>query len=97
MIVQQAKVADPSLTPSAQLLEQLLENRESFSRFALRQSLGHAELFRRKPVVGDELAHFEALAQRSLQAQRDLEQQDSVDFDSFVRAYQDSLATPPSV
>ncbi|WP_120994284.1 glutamate--cysteine ligase [Stutzerimonas urumqiensis] len=96
VIVQQAKIADPALTPSAQILEQMRSQGESFSRFAYRQSLAHAEYFRRQPVVGDELARFEQLASRSHDEQAQLEAQDSVDFDSFVRAYQESLASPPS-
>ena len=43
---QRAKVADSSLTPSARVLEQLRTNGESFSQFAMRQTLAHADYFR---------------------------------------------------
>jgi glutamate--cysteine ligase len=71
---QLAKVSDPSLTPSAQVLAAMAEHKESFAQFSLRQSQAHAEFFRSEPLAADEQAKFEELARTSLAAQAELEQ-----------------------
>lgn len=88
---QAAKVDDPSLTPSAQVLASMTENQESFARFSLRQSELHAEYLRSEPLPVDEQARFETLARKSLEEQAELEQQEVGDFDLFVGAYQASI------
>ena len=88
---QQAKVADSSLTPSAQVLEALRSNSESFRQFAMRQSQAHAEHFRSQSLNATEQAAFETAAQKSLNEQAALEAQQESDFDQFVAAYQASL------
>jgi glutamate--cysteine ligase len=87
---QQAKVADPSLTPSAQVLAQLQQGL-SFTEFALRQSKQHAEYFRSQPLSAEQQAAFEASAAQSLQEQAELEAHEEGDFDSFAAAYQASI------
>ena len=87
---QRAKVADVSLTPSAQALAQLQQG-ESFSQFALRQSKRHAQYFRSNPLSAEQQAAFEAAAAKSLAEQADLEALDEGDFDSFAAAYQASI------
>ncbi|MCE1732023.1 hypothetical protein LWT60_23990, partial [Enterobacter hormaechei] len=47
---QQAKVDDPELTPSAQVLARMTEHDETFVQFSLRQSRLHAEAFREQPL-----------------------------------------------
>jgi glutamate--cysteine ligase len=92
---QQAKVSDPSLTPSAQVLAQLQQGL-SFSEFALRQSKLHAEYFRRQPLSAEQQAACEASAVQSLQEQAELEAHNQGDFDSFAAAYQASILAPAS-
>ncbi|MHC8302316.1 glutamate--cysteine ligase [Pseudomonas sp. ZS1P83] len=88
---QLAKVKDPSLTPSAQVLAAMAEHKESFSQFSLRQSRAHAEFFRSEPLNGDDQAKFEARARSSLAEQVELEQNEVGDFDVFVGSYQASI------
>jgi glutamate--cysteine ligase len=88
---QMAKVQDPSLTPSAQVLASMAEHKESFTQFSLRQSQAHAEFFRSEPLPAEEQAKFEARARSSLAEQVDLEQNEVGDFDVFVGAYQASI------
>ena len=88
---QMAKVLDSSLTPSAQVLAAMAENRESFARFSLRQSQAHAEFFRSEPLPVEEQAKFEERARSSLAEQAELEQNEVGDFDVFVGAYQASI------
>ncbi len=88
---QLAKVKDPSLTPSAQVLAAMAEHKESFSQFSLRQSEAHAEFFRSEPLSGEDQAKFEDRARTSLAEQVELEQNEVGDFDVFVGSYQASI------
>ncbi|HEX5842562.1 MAG TPA: glutamate--cysteine ligase [Pseudomonas sp.] len=90
---QQAKVADVSLTPSAQVLNELQQG-QSFVQFALRQSKRHADYFRSQPLSAEQQAAFEAAASQSLHAQAALEAEQQGDFDSFAAAYQASILAP---
>jgi len=87
---QRAKVADVSLTPSAQVLAQLQQG-ESFTQFALRQSRAHADYFRSQPLSPEQQEAFEASVAQSLREQAELEAQQQGDFDSFAAAYQASI------
>ncbi|WP_339409055.1 glutamate--cysteine ligase [Pseudomonas sp. EA_35y_Pfl2_R5] len=87
---QQAKVADVSLTPSAQVLAELQQGL-SFTEFALRQSKLHADYFRSQPLSTEQQAAFESRAAQSIQDQAELEAQEQGDFDSFAAAYQASI------
>lgn len=90
--VQRAKVADASLTPSAQVLAAMTEHKEGFTAFSLRQSQIHADHFRSNPLSTEDQAHFESKARESLAQQAELEQtEEKVDFDTFVGAYQASI------
>lgn len=87
---QQAKVADVEMTPSAQVLA-ILRQGQSFTDFALQQSLRHAEYFRAQPLSAQQQQAFEMAAHRSLAEQAELEAQPTGDFDAFVAAYQASI------
>jgi glutamate--cysteine ligase len=91
--LQRAKIDDASLTPSAQVLAQLQQG-ESFSQFALRQSKQHADYFRSQALSAEQQADFEAASARSLRDQADLEAREEGDFDSFAAAYQASILAP---
>ena len=88
---QLAKVKDPSMTPSAQVLAAMAERKESFAQFSLHQSQLHAEHFRKEPLPAQEQARFEELARTSLAQQAELEQNEVGDFDVFVGSYQASI------
>ncbi|ARS47226.1 glutamate--cysteine ligase [Ectopseudomonas mendocina] len=87
---QQAKVADVEMTPSAQVLA-ILRQGQSFTEFALQQSLRHAEYFRAEPLSAEQQQAFEQAAHNSLAEQAELEAQPKGDFDAFVAAYQASI------
>ncbi|MCY1348191.1 Glutamate--cysteine ligase [compost metagenome] len=91
LAAQRAKLDDPALTPSAQVLAELQTRGESFAEFALRQSQAHADYFRQTPLSGGQQAAFEAMAAQSLAEQAELEAQPRGDFDAFVAAYQASI------
>lgn len=87
---QQAKIDDVSLTPSAQVLAQLLQGK-SFTEFALQQSKLHADYFRSQPLNAEQQAAFETSVTQSLREQAELEAEEQGDFDSFAAAYQASI------
>ncbi|WP_409274174.1 glutamate--cysteine ligase [Pseudomonas sp. KCJK9111] len=88
---QQAKVDDPELTPSAQVLARMTEHDESFIAFSLRQSRLHAQTLREQPLSPDQQQAFETLARESLAKQSQMEQEEVGEFDTFVGAYQASI------
>ena len=90
---QQAKIADSSLTPSAQVLHALRSNGETFGQFALRQTRQHAENFRSRALPAADAAWFDGTARDSLAQQAEMEAGDTQDFDSFVEDYQRSLTS----
>jgi len=91
MAAQRAKVSDPSLTPSAQVLAKMAEQKQSFAEFSFSQSQAHAEYFRQQPLSSQDQAHFEQQARDSLAAQATLEAEEVGDFDVFVGSYQASI------
>ena len=86
---QSAKIADPSLTPSARVLEEV-RALGSAAVFGLRQSELHAAYFRDSPLMPAEEAMFEEMAAASLAEQAILEQTQTGNFDDFVAAYNSS-------
>jgi glutamate--cysteine ligase len=91
LAAQTAKVADPSLTPSAKVLASMAEHNESFAQFSLRQSNAHADTLRGNPLSIEEQAAFETTARESIARQAELEQTEVGDFDLFVASYQASI------
>lgn len=91
MAAQQAKVDDPTLTPSAQVLANLQDNKESFIEFSLRQSRAHADHLRSQPLSAVEQQAFDLQARESLLRQAQMEQEEVGDFDLFVASYQASI------
>jgi glutamate--cysteine ligase len=84
---QRAKLADPSLTPSARVLQTMRDKQQSFLAFGLEQSEAHAAYFRAWPLDADATKEFADLAAQSLEQQAKLEREEVGSFDAFVAAY----------
>jgi glutamate--cysteine ligase len=81
-------LADPGLTPSARVLDALARNHDNqYVRFALIQSHSHAGTLRGLPLEDEARELFEALARKSLEEQRRLEQEDRQDFETYRQQY----------
>lgn len=91
LAAQRSKVADVSLTPSAQVLAAMQEDGNSFTAFGLRQSLKHAAALKTRPLDASEAQRFEDSARKSIDDRIALERQQTGDFDAFVQAYRDSV------
>ena len=92
---QRAKLADPSLTPSARVLASLRESGQSFAALGLRESARHAAYFRARPLPADQHAELAALASKSLDEQAEIERTEVGSFDAFVAAYRTYTLTRP--
>ena len=71
--LQQAKVENPALTPSAQVLSTLKQRQISFTDFALEQSALHQRYFQERDLLAVRQDYFEALSRHSLRLQQQKE------------------------
>jgi len=85
--LQVAKVADPRLTPSAEVLAQMEERELPFFRLAMAYTQQWADDFRSRPLSAEQEAAFEQHRQKSLEKQGQMEAADSLDFQSYLRSY----------
>lgn len=86
--LQEAKVHDAALTPSARTLEELRSTGESFAQLALRMSNVHKNYFLGLyPPNEQRLADFAAQATQSLEKQAAIERSDKMNFDQYLASY----------
>ncbi|MFL6575178.1 MAG: glutamate--cysteine ligase [Povalibacter sp.] len=86
--LQEAKVNDAALTPSARTLEELRSTGESFAQMALRMSTLHKNYFLDLyPPNEQRLAEFAGQAVESLEKQAAIERADSISFDEYLANY----------
>jgi glutamate--cysteine ligase len=91
--LQAAKFADPALTPSARILAEMRQEKESFFQFARRMSGQHRDYFAALPPMSPgRLREFEAEAERSLQAQEQIESSQVEPFEDFLSRYFDGAS-----
>ncbi|MCB1649000.1 MAG: glutamate--cysteine ligase [Pseudomonadales bacterium] len=81
---QQAKVADPALTPSARLLADMRQAGRPFCGFTMSQAMATEQYFRSQSLPEETLQEFQRISRQSLQEQADMEAADTVDFDTFL-------------
>jgi len=81
------RLADPSLTPSGQLLARLRETGEEFSDAMLAIAREQADRLRAEPMDPAREALFEQLVETSHQQQGDIEDNDLEAFDDFLASY----------
>jgi glutamate--cysteine ligase len=86
---QRAKIANPELTPSARVVNELRDQRMSYAQLALQYSQQHALHFRSRPLPPPMLSEFVLNAERSLQMQADIEANDQLSFANYLQQYFD--------
>ncbi len=84
---QRRLVENPDLTPSARVLAEMRNGKESFFEFARRKSLEQQWYFAELPVDFEREQTLVELAARSLQKQKEIEAADKVGFDLFLQNY----------
>jgi glutamate--cysteine ligase len=86
--LQEAKINDAALTPSARTLTELRSTGESFAQMALRMSRVHKAYFLDlHPPDEPRLAEFSAQAEESLEKQAAIERADTLSFDEYLANY----------
>jgi len=86
---QQAKVDDPELTPSARVLREMREQEVPFFRLAMNYSEEWATHFRRRSLTPETQAGFDGESERSLAAQAELEQDQRLSFEDYLKQFYD--------
>ncbi|HEY6644602.1 glutamate--cysteine ligase [Povalibacter sp.] len=86
--LQEAKISDAALTPSARTLQELRTTGESFAQMALRMSNVHKNYFLDLyPPNEQRLAQFADQAEESLRKQEAIERADTMTFDQYLASY----------
>lgn len=80
-------VKNPELTPSAQILAEMINNEEPFYPFSMRHSKQIASYFESLTLSEERIRFFEKTAEDSLKEQQRLEQTNSLSFDEFLQRY----------
>lgn len=81
------KVEDSNLTPSARIINQMLEEDLSFYEFSMRASEISEQKFKQEQIDEKINQHYEQLAIESHTKRQQIEESDSVSFDAFLEDY----------
>ncbi len=84
---QRAALLDPTLLPSAQILQRMRTAQQSFYDFALDLSAEHAAHFRANPPVESVTGQLRTMTEESLASQRTLEADESQSFEDYLARY----------
>ncbi|MGQ9660323.1 MAG: glutamate--cysteine ligase [Thermochromatium sp.] len=84
---QREKIDHPDLTPSARMLDEMRARGEGFFDLVWRWSETHRQTFQATELDPERNAFFERLATESIARQREIEEADQVDFDTFLSDY----------
>ncbi len=90
-------LADPERTPSARMLAEMRAHGENFFHCAWRLSEQHRRYFQSSPLPQERVHFFAGLAEKSLQAQANIEAADTLSFDEFLCQYLRSGTSSASV
>ena len=80
-------VQNPELTPSARILQQMVERNKPFASLALLTSAEHERYFREQKLDDENTRHFMEMARASLAKQKEIEDGDRLTFDDFLQHY----------
>jgi len=86
---QQAKLADDSLTPSAQILDRMRQHHCSFADFAMARSQHTQQALTAEALPDARLQRFTEASRLSLQHQQDAEADETLSFEQFLQQWND--------
>lgn len=84
---QQNLIQHSEHTPAACVLEDMMSNHESFFDFAQRKSQEHRDYFLKRTLPAELVTQFRQQSTESLAQQKQAEQDDTLDFDTFLAHY----------
>ncbi len=87
---QSAKVANPDLTPSGQILKEMKKEDLSFFDFAMKQSRIHRDFLQNNGLSETTLNMMVETAVDSIRQQAEIENQDGVNFDEYLKNWNEA-------
>ncbi len=84
---QLAKVEDPELTPSARIIREMSEQKFSFYEFAMGMTDAHEKMFKQTQMDAQTRDKMKAEAAHSHLQQKEIEENDTLNFDAFLADY----------
>ena len=87
VFAQKIKMTDPSKTPSARVLADLIASDLEHSDWLVQKSLEHREAFLARDMSAERAALFDKAVEESLLKQKDIEAADTLDFDQYLANY----------
>ena len=87
---QKELVDDSSKTPSAMVLDDIMNRDGSYYHFAKRKSEEHRDYFLQRDLEAEIKKNIELVAQKSLKEQHQTEEENGLDFDTFLQKYFDN-------
>jgi len=87
LIAARSTLRDPSLLPSARVLEAMAEDNDSYVRFVLKQSREHLATINASALSAADASRFALMAETSVTEQRQIEAADSLPFEIFRQRY----------
>jgi glutamate--cysteine ligase len=91
---QQAKVDDPAKTPAARAIATMGDQQQSFQEFGLALARTHTAHFKALGLTEQQRAQAGALAIKSLAQQAELEADDTLTFEQYVKQFDAALEKP---
>ncbi len=87
LTVQRAKLADPALLPSTQILAAMREQQLTFAEYAMALSKQHARYFSSEQLDDQRVAYHNNVAAESLEEKKRLEMSDTMTFEKYLQRY----------
>lgn len=84
---QREKIDNPQLTPSAQVLQVMHNNKQSFFGFAYEKAIQYAQYFREHALTDEATQYFRQLATDSLAEQQQIERADDLNFEQYLKQF----------
>src|SRR5690606_32061103 len=84
---QLSKLSDPALTPSARVLAAIQDKGHTFCSLTMEQSAAHQAWLRANKLDPQRLAALQEASAESLRRQAQIEQEDAIDFEEYLRAW----------
>lgn len=85
--IQKAAVKNPDLTPSARILADMRAEQQCFGSFALAKSVQNRNYFTGQTLSASIMEEFKILAANSIAKQKNLEANDQLSLDEFLKNY----------
>lgn len=78
------RLSDATLTPAAQLLDEMKSSGSTYFQTALKHAQDHRNYFLKTPLDASQVAYFEQLAAESLAKQAEIEAADNISFEQYL-------------